>query len=1341
MNENSGKARNKPDLASLFNSISAEENAKSEKTRQALNFSEQSLPTKIQDHSGKPVLPEEIADLLPLDLWRKVNVSQPRAGVLLNVLDRISSVYHTLCSFIPAHIVKEKLSNLIPGLTHGKIIQGGLLFADVSGFTALTEGFAEEGLAGAEKVTQIINHFFSDMIDVLSWSGGILLKFAGDALLVYYPYQENHAHIDWSIRSSLRLIKILDKYKQLDTPRGKHTLNMKISISEGEFLEASIGSIKRVEYFIQGEAVNQLMEGEAKASAGRIIISQPAAEQVSGKYLVKSLANGYFELSIDQLDDGDDFEIRPEKRRSRSSIPWSAETTELIGLINMKVSQINALKPYMAKVLFDEWVAHSNERRVQSAYLPVTVMFCNFWGAEELLSIWGQAGVHRISALLSAYFSAMSGIIEKFGGIVSRIDPYAHGSKMLALFGAPLSLEDAPQQAINAALMMNDELNEINTRWQKKLARQLDEKKQKLIQHRIGLCSGITFAGQAGSVMRREYTVMGDQVNLAARLMGAAQPGQILASLQLVERVKDNFYITQLPAIRVKGKSKPIAIAQIDGIRDDALLVRILSRDDIAGRQEELGRLNQIWQEIGSTGYLVHVVVGEAGMGKSHLSDYFINNLALEEAQLIAMQCKPYCLTQRYAGVINLAKLMIGIKTSDHEMIQADKINAFCKHFCVSETERKQLFAFFTLAYQPCVSGKALQDQKSDENDDFLALLKAEHRPQKRGITDQLERMGNDQDDLSVSAALNPQQTAGLFEQLLKIKSLDAPIIIYLDDSQYLDDDSMQLIVSKKSESEVGNVLVLMNSRVVPQGLPENHLTILAPLSKVETNEMVTGKLFSSLITLIHDQTQGHPLMVNELANWIKRTNKLDVNGIKDVLQSSNILQQLVLSLLMHVPENVRDVARVASIIGERFYFSEIIALIDNLDATILSKYLRELVQNQILAVDEMGIDAHYSFASPLIYRVLYNSLSVERRIKLHGNFCDHLAANQDERRAIKRKINQFLDTSAAITPLIHAQKLAFHLEQAAQYVSAAEKYLTIFALLDPSQTRKQEEALNAAIRNLEKSNSSKESADWIHLYLKAHLQLGDFFIREGEFEKASMMYETAYRQTGQKPDSEYAMIVAVKVFLLAIALGKDEAQTNVRTGLYSATMVDQSWQPSLAMLWESWRMQQCTFQESHQIQSMPPEVAGLFAEFSGDTSRAVNCYNQNGQQTLIALLNIQKGDLALATGDFEGASSIYQQAFKQFTGDIVGESYAAYRLAETAWQGNNANDALQWLEKSQSKIMNNQAGLQRACLNAINRAFDRIKREDHAPWSIQFQQPFDDHIRIPTMIALIKQV
>ena len=143
------------------------------------------------------------------------------------------------------------------------------------------------------------------------------------------------------------------------------------------------------------------------------------------------------------------------------------------------------------------------------------------------------------------------------------------------------------------------------------------------------------------------------------------------------------------------------------------------------------------------------------------------------------------------------------------------------------------------------------------------------------------------------------------------------------------------------------------------------------------------------------------PLLVEEITRWIQRTRKIGPSDLREILQSSDMLQKLVLSGLEVLPEMQREAARVAAVIGSEFRVGELQALLGSeVDPVSLSSHLRGLAAAQIIHLSETGVDARYAFQQSLVRDILYNSLPFERRRDLHRRMADYLSAPQAARTA-----------------------------------------------------------------------------------------------------------------------------------------------------------------------------------------------------------------------------------------------------------------------------------------------------------------------------------------------------
>ena len=138
----------------------------------------------------------------------------------------------------------------------------------------------------------------------------------------------------------------------------------------------------------------------------------------------------------------------------------------------------------------------------------------------------------------------------------------------------------------------------------------------------MGISCGYVFAGYVGTAWRREYTVMGDEVNLAARLMSAAEPGSIIVSGAAQRKLQALFNLTPRGAVRVKGKSDPVATFQVAGLRATAGSLRGLEglHSELVGRDAEWKQLSTAMRHLRSGRGQIVSIIGEAGLGKSRLA-------------------------------------------------------------------------------------------------------------------------------------------------------------------------------------------------------------------------------------------------------------------------------------------------------------------------------------------------------------------------------------------------------------------------------------------------------------------------------------------------------------------------------------------------------------------------------------------------------------------------------------------------------------------------------------------------------------------------------------------------
>ena len=257
----------------------------------------------------------------------------------------------------------------------------------------------------------------------------------------------------------------------------------------------------------------------------------------------------------------------------------------------------------------------------------MTAIFAHFYGLDELIKKVGKDEPDIILAVIDVYYRIMAQVIEQFGGTISRVDSYQSGHRILALFGALRAHENDHLRAVHTASLMNERLSEVNALAQEIVQDRTDVRIK--IGQRIGINSGFVFGSDVGAEFRREYTIMGDQVNLTARLMSIAEPGAILIGENTAKRLEAHFVLDEKPPIKVKGKTGQIKSYALEKIlQKDSTFSENAS--PMIGRQIELAMGTECIDEVAGGIFKTLIVRGDSGIGKTRLSQevisYAVNN-------------------------------------------------------------------------------------------------------------------------------------------------------------------------------------------------------------------------------------------------------------------------------------------------------------------------------------------------------------------------------------------------------------------------------------------------------------------------------------------------------------------------------------------------------------------------------------------------------------------------------------------------------------------------------------------------------------------------------------------
>ncbi len=361
------------------------------------------------------------------------------------------------------------------------IAEGTAAFVDISGFTHLSEQLARKGREGAEQITDVVGGSFESILAVAYQNEGGLLKFGGDALLLWF---HGEGHAERACRATVLMRRVLEEVGRIDLPDAKVTLQMSQGVHSGQFHFFAVGTA-HIEFLPVGPAWSRLTAMEHEAGGGEIVITSETAALLPPECVGAAKGPG---LLLQREPPG--------------------ETGTL------KVTEPPPVPPEtLARCLSPAIRAHVLGGGGTPEHRPVTIAFIRFEGTDALIEKRGPAAA---AEALHGLMSVVEAAIEDQGVSFLASDVDADGGKLILTGGAPkITGNDEERMLLALAKIAVSDLP---------------------LPIRIGVHRGAVFAGDIGPKYRRTYTVMGDAVNLTARLMAKAEVGRIYATGDVLDR-------------------------------------------------------------------------------------------------------------------------------------------------------------------------------------------------------------------------------------------------------------------------------------------------------------------------------------------------------------------------------------------------------------------------------------------------------------------------------------------------------------------------------------------------------------------------------------------------------------------------------------------------------------------------------------------------------------------------------------------------------------------------------------------------------------------------------------
>ena len=727
---------------------------------------------------------------------------------------------------------------------------GTALFADISGFTPLTETLAAEfgRKRGAETVLNYINPVFDAIITVLHEYGGSVIGFAGDSITCWLDAGQKAAngtpYID-TIRRGLACAFAMQvamrQFATVTTPGGEEVaLSIKVSLASGAARRFAVGNPEeQLVDVLAGDTLQRMAAAEGLASGGEIVVSREVVDVISDDITVE-------EWRTDA--EGENFALISAPPKHVTLKPWP----------DIDYSSLNHIS-------VQEWILNPIHDRLSqdNAFLgelrPVTALFCKFafidFDNDDAAGQKFDRFVRWVQAILSRY-----------GGTLIQLTIGDKGSFFYAAFGSPYTYGDDTARAMATALDLQQRPSELAF----------------ITTMQTGISRGQVWSGSCGGDRRRTFGVMGNQVNMSARLMGKAENGQILVNAERIDDVGDAFEFENPREIQVKGREAPLPVITLVGRKSNRVsaLNSYVGRP-LVGRNETLSQLMALVTHSAEKNGQRIVLHGPAGIGKSHLAAVVCRQVQDTGWQVATALCQSVNQTTLYYPWQQLFQQLLGLAREP------------------AQNERQSEY----------VSAQAalIELRLTQMNADWLPRLPL--------LGDLL---GLPIEDSAITAGFDPQlRQESLFAlvlDMLRWWSTIQPVLLFVDSAESIDSASLALLQAIEQGISKHAIVLLMaqiDTPSVEQSSSERlQMLEITPLSHSGVAHMVRTQLSGTasglVVDLIHAQAHGNPYFTRELVRVLRDNGQIEEKSGTWVI-SAELSNQLELShLIRHVDDEDR---------------------------------------------------------------------------------------------------------------------------------------------------------------------------------------------------------------------------------------------------------------------------------------------------------------------------------------------------------------------------------------------------------------------------------------------------
>jgi len=849
-----------------------------------------------------------------------------------------------LLPYVSATVVRRLMADPASALRSDvNEVSVAALFADVSDSTSIVEGLAERGREGAERFSLLLDVYFTELIETIWRFGGQVLKFDGDAVLAIWRVRRTVSPVQ-AVTQAAACAEAFQR-RVLEIPTGSDgRLSLRAGVGAGtaSIVHVSDG-VRRSELFMIGPAMAETVQAAKAAERGGVAYGARAAQLLDNVDHGGNAAAAY---------------AAPASTADSGNEPPDYEAV---------TSVFAHYVPEVVRVR-----AQDGHNMCLADLRTVTTVFVGL----------GLDGIEVDSKLFDAIALVMQQV-ERCGGDVARVGAQRNGVAVLAAFGLPPHAhEDDADRGARCATMLRDALVAGG------------------IEVSVGVTTGRVICGPVGSVRRREYTMIGDAVNVAARLMNAAANGSVLCDADTRQASRGSVRFGQPRTLAPRGRKRVVEIFETIGYGQ----ARPTPGVEMIGRGSERARLDEALRELEEAGNgSVFVIEGEAGIGKSCLAAFAADRARALGLGVVSGGGEAIESQTPFHAWRRIVLVLLGLPSR----VDAGNVDA-------AASSHVDVAAIESLLVTLC----GMDPQLARRNAPLLGAVLGTHF-QENAWTAQLSPHARVEQTMSLVVRILTGRAGDSEHRDEPPQQHRARLVVMLEDAQWFDASSWGVL--HMAAQEPSSLLIIVTSRpnqaseyAALRSVPDVHLLLLTGLETQDIQTLVAHRLGVAsvpfpLVEFLCARSHGHPFFTQELLDALRRAGALLLYGGECRLPPQD-LERLGLPLTVEgvvagridgLRESESSLLKVASIFGGTFTAADVAVLdpacrstgeiLDSLDSLVHVGLLDRLA----------GLDETFSFHHAIIQTAAYETVTFAQRRRLHRTAAESLGTREETAAAV----------------------------------------------------------------------------------------------------------------------------------------------------------------------------------------------------------------------------------------------------------------------------------------------------------------------------------------------------